>query len=160
MFLQLGNNGCVAFPVLAASWRHQCGVLESAGAAYPVLCSPQWQGCGLGPQEEWAHHQSQWPQQQSEWRKGCICGYKAVAQTLETSGFILGAVGTSSLGGIASKHLFLFFPEWNGERRSLTVLKIHALLHSVCVHNSFMRSLPASFGLRLLFWVFFAVKRR
>lgn len=35
--------------------------------------------------------------------------YKAVAQTLGTSGFILGAVEISSLGDVASKHLFLFF---------------------------------------------------
>lgn len=39
------------------------------------------------------------------------CDYKAVAQTLGTSVFILGAVGTSSLGDVASKHLFFFFPE-------------------------------------------------
>lgn len=38
------------------------------------------------------------------------CDYKTVAQTLGTSGFILGSVGTSSLGDVASKHLFLFFP--------------------------------------------------
>lgn len=37
------------------------------------------------------------------------CDYKAVAQTLGIRGFILGAVETSSLGAVASKHLFLFF---------------------------------------------------
>lgn len=68
VFPQCRDKGTMAFHILAASWRHQCRVLESASAAYPVLCSPQWQGCGLGPQEEWAYHQSQWPQQQSEWR--------------------------------------------------------------------------------------------
>lgn len=37
------------------------------------------------------------------------CDYKAVPQTLGIRGFILGAVETSSLGAVASKHLFLFF---------------------------------------------------
>lgn len=87
VFPQQGDNECVAFPVLAASRRHQCGVLESAGAAYPVLRSPQRQGCGLGPQEEWAYHQSQWPQQQSEWRKGCDSNELTTCHTwLQSSG--------------------------------------------------------------------------